>query len=100
MSWNVGGHPEAVYAGCNLVFRGLKQVMVSPRDEELPLSEDTCASGICKVIPDRAQIPEYRVKLEWDADELFHLFIDFQSGRRIEIDADSAELVGLHGEKA
>jgi hypothetical protein len=99
MTWIVGGHPAAMYSGCNLVFRGLKQVMVSPRDEELPLSEDTCVSGISKVIPDRTESPESRVKLQWDEGEFFHMFIEFQSRRWIEIDAESAELVGLHGEK-
>ena len=100
MTWSVGGHPAAMYSGCNLVFRGLKQIIVSPRDEELPLSEDTCVSGISKLIPDRAEIPEYRVKLEWDEGELFHLFIEFQSRRWIEVDAESAELIGVRGEKA
>jgi hypothetical protein len=100
MTWNVGGHPSAMYSGCNLIFRGLKQVMVTPRDEELPLSQDTCVSGISKVIPDRTQIPECRVKHQWDEDEPFHLFIGFQSRRSIEIDAESVELVGLRGEKA
>ena len=99
LTWIVGGHPSAMYSGCNLVFWGLKQVTLLPRDEESPLSEDTCVSGISKVIPDRTQIPEYRVKLEWHADERFHLLIEFQSGRSIEIDAESADLVGLRAEK-
>ena len=57
-------------------------------------------SGISKLIPDRTEIPEYRVKLEWDEGELFHLFIEFQSRRWIEVDAESAELIGVRGEKA
>jgi hypothetical protein len=70
-------------------------MIVSPRDQEFPLSEDSCVSGISKVIPDRAEIPEYRVRVQWDTGDLFHLLIRFQSGRWIEIEAESAELVGI-----
>jgi len=29
MTWIVDGHPAAMYSGCNLVFRGLKQIIIS-----------------------------------------------------------------------
>src|SRR5882762_5567533 len=29
MTWIVGRHPAAMYSGCNLVFRGLKRIIVS-----------------------------------------------------------------------
>ena len=95
MTWTAGGHPATMYSGCSLIFRGLKQLFVSPRDEELPLSEDTCVSGISKLVPNREQRSEYRVKREWDQSEPFHLFLEFQGRRGIEIDAESAELVGI-----
>ena len=95
MRWTVSGHPAAKYSGCNLVFTGLKLIIVSPRDEELPYSEDLCVSGMSKVIPELAEKPQYRRKREWSPSDPFHLFFEFQSRRSIEIDAETVELIGV-----
>lgn len=45
LTWTVSGHPAPMYSGYSVVFRGLKQMILLPRDQELPLSEDTCRFG-------------------------------------------------------
>ena len=52
MRWTAGGYSAAKYSGCELILRNLKLMIVSERDHELPLSEDTCISGISKIVPD------------------------------------------------
>jgi len=95
MRWAVDGYTAAKYSGCELVFRNLKLMIVSERDHELPLSEDTCISGISKIVPDRGIKAEYRTRHHWSADDPFHLFFQFQSQRTIEIDAETVELIGI-----
>jgi len=90
-----GLHPVSKYSGCKLVFTDLKLMMVSRRDEELPLSEDDCVSGISKVIPEPAEEPAYRMRQHWNPSDPFHLLFQFQSQRSIEIDAETVELVGV-----
>jgi len=100
MSWSVEGNPAPKYSECDLVFTGLKLLIISPRDEELPNSEDSCVSGISKVIPGTADKPDSRMRMrrEWAASDPFHLLFQFQSGRDIEIDAETVGLVGIeHG---
>lgn len=94
MRWTVSGHPAAKYSGCNLAFRDLRLMIISPRDEELPFSEDLCVSGISKIVPGHTEKPEYQTKRRWDVNEPFHLLFEFQSRRSIEINADTVELVG------
>src|SRR5438876_9553672 len=62
MSWKVKGQPAIKFRGCRLVFQGLKLMVVSPRDEELPYSEDLCVSGISKLTPDHAEDAAHRTK--------------------------------------
>jgi len=96
MRWKItGGQPAEKYSGCNLIFGDLRQLAVSARDEDLPLSEDLCISAISKIIPDQTKEPQYRTKREWHEGESFHLLFEFQSERSIEIDAETVELVGI-----
>ena len=95
MTWRVTGHPASKYLGCNLVFRGLKRMVVSPRDKELPLTEDDCVSGISKIIPNHQGNADSRINPQLDEGERFSLLFGFQSRRSIEIGAESVELVGL-----
>jgi len=96
MCWAfASGHPSSKYSGCNLVFRGLKEMIVSPRDADRPLSEDTCVSGISEIVPDRTEILEYRTRAQWGENDPFQLLFRFQSQRWIEIDAEVVELVGI-----
>jgi len=95
MKWAITGHHATKYSGCNLVFRGLKMIIVSPRDEELPYSEDTVVSGMSKIIPQASGKLELRTRVKWHADDPFHLLVEFQSRRSIEINADTVELIGI-----
>ena len=95
LRWNVSGHPSPKYSGCDLIFRNLRSVVISPRDAELPLSEDDRISGISKVVPNDAGEARYRVRNEWGADEPFRLWFEFQSQGTIEIDSETVEMVGV-----
>jgi len=97
-SGNPLGAPATIGNACHLslVFRNPSFVLVLPRNEKLPLEEETCIAGISKVIPVDATNPktaEYRVRAEWDEHENFNLLFVFQSGRSIEIGADAVELL-------
>ncbi|HEY2845107.1 MAG TPA: hypothetical protein VGJ09_15700 [Bryobacteraceae bacterium] len=94
MTWTASGHTPITYSGCRLVFSGLKLLVISARDGDLPLSEDLCVSSISKVLPEPSLEPELRMKAQWGSNEAFHLLFQFQSGRSIEIDADAVELDG------
>ncbi len=95
MKWRVGGHPSTQYSGCNLLFSGLKLMSISPRDEELPQSEDVTVAGISMVTPEINKDVAYRVRRQWNPDDLFHLAFQFQSRRSIELDAETVELIGV-----
>jgi hypothetical protein len=94
MRWALSGHPITKFSGCPLLFIGLKVMIISPRNEDLPRSEGLCISGISKLIPEPGERLEYRVKRQWHENDRFHLLFQFQSGRSIEVDADSVELIG------
>jgi hypothetical protein len=95
MSWSIEGHPSSKYLGCDLVFAGLKLLTISSRDEVFPYSEDACVSAISKVIPGTGEKAGYRVKREWAASEPFHFLFHFQSGREIEVNAETVKLLGI-----
>jgi hypothetical protein len=46
LKWRMTGQPSSQYSGCHLLFSGLKLLSISPRDEELPQSEDVTVSGV------------------------------------------------------
>ena len=94
MSWRITGHPATQFSGCNLVFIGLKLLIVSSRDEELPSSEDLCLSAISKISPGSDE-PDRRIKADWGKSDPFHLLFEFQSGRSIEVNAETVELVSV-----
>jgi hypothetical protein len=95
MKWRVGGHPSTQYSGCNLLFSGLKLMSISPRDEQLPQSEDVTIAGISMVTPEINKDVAYRVRPQWNPDDPFHLVFEFQSRRSIELDAETVELIGV-----
>jgi len=95
MTWTASGHAPIMYSGCRLVFIGLKLLVISARDGDLPLSEDLCVSSVSMVLPEPNPEPAFRMKAQWDENEVFHLLFQFQSGRSIEIDAETVELTGL-----
>ncbi len=95
LKWRISGHPSSQYSGCHLLFSGLKLMYISPRDQELPQSEDLTVSGISMVTPELTNDAAYRVKQHWNPDDRFHLIFQFQSRRSIELDAETVELIGV-----
>jgi hypothetical protein len=97
LRWDVGGddNPWGCLAnhatGCELVFRGVRFLHMEPGDNPLG-GNDTCIAGVYKSIPGETK---FRFKKTWGADETFYLVFDFISGREIEIDADTVELVAI-----
>ena len=91
---NPWGCTENRAKGCALKFKNVKWVAITARDETTPTSEDSCLSGISKVIPGRT---EHRFKAEWGDDEHFHLLLEFESGRTIEVSSDTVELERIEG---
>ena len=62
------------------------------RDDELPLTEDTCVAELFQVTPEgRDKHPRLRSLYEWTSD--FHLFFRFQGGRTIEIGSRTVQLI-------
>ncbi len=92
MTWKASGHAPIRYSGCTLVFIGLKLLIISARDSDPPLSEDLCVSSVSMVLPEPNPEPAFRMKAQWNSNEEFHLLFQFQSGRSIEIDAETVEL--------
>ena len=94
MSWRISSHPSNKFSGCQLVFKNLRMLIITPRDEGLPRTEDLCVAGISRVIPNGGDKPEHRIR-QSVPDDHFNLLFQFQSGRSIEIDAETVELVGI-----
>jgi hypothetical protein len=82
------------FIGMELHFHNLLFLNVSSRDQELPLSEDTCVSEILKVDPN-AQNMELYLRAVLDFSQTFRLAFMFQSGRVIEIESEIVQLVPL-----
>src|SRR5260370_38290435 len=72
MKWRVSGAPSTTFAGCELSFVGLKLLIISARDEDLPYSEDLTISAISKGTPGSAEKPEDRVIRERNSSDPFH----------------------------
>ncbi len=100
LSWQVDPARYAA-SGFSLVFSEVDLFEVTPRDEEMPIGEDTCLSSV-------AEIPASEVTSEWkaqgflavfnpggtlpDADE-YHLYFVFRSGQTVRIGCQTAEFV-------
>jgi|SRR5579859_5157108 len=80
------------FSGVNLLFKGLYFLEIGPRDDELPLTEDTCVAEMFQVTPlGRDKDPRLRALTEWSGD--FHLFFRFRGSRTIEIGSRTVELI-------
>jgi len=80
----------------SLLFKNLQFLHVAARDGNLPLTEDTCVSEVLKVDPAIEHVePHMRTRRDWEPSDSFRLIFRFQSGRLIEIGAESVELVFL-----
>ena len=98
MRWSVPPKPnpwgciQNKFKGMELVFRDLMFLHVGPRDEELPMTEDGCVAGILKVDPSIQHAEPY-MRQVLHPDDSYRLAFLFQSGRVIEIESITVELV-------
>jgi hypothetical protein len=83
-------------SGFQLVFRGLRRLEVTGGDASMPTSEQRSVAGISRVVPTLNEPAKYRVRNEWPEGTPFNLWITFQGGLSIEIDAEEAEFESLH----
>jgi hypothetical protein len=81
--------------GCVLRFTEVRFLKIL-QAEEKNTNEDDCIASISQVTAEESATSdpaEFRMKREWKANEDFGLLIELQSGRTIEIHAQSAELI-------
>lgn len=94
MTWTFSS--DVKFSSCRLVFRGITFLLFLPSNGVVPLTEDTCVSGIFRVTVQNVLLPspfQYRVKDTWREGEIFNLVFLLQSGRSIEIGAETTELL-------
>ena len=87
---NPWGSVNNHFAGCTLRFQNVSALTISPRRPDALAEDDACMSGVSKVLPES---DEYRHLDTWPPHRAFHLRFEFESGRTIEIAAESAELI-------
>jgi len=88
---NPWGCYENKFTGMELHFKNLLFLLVGPRDEEMPMSEDSCVSAVLMVNPTIKRDDPYMRQVQ-EITNSFRLVFQFQSRRVIEIES---EIVGL-----
>jgi len=88
---NPWGCYENKFSGMTLRFKKLQLLHLGGRDKGLPLTEDSCLSGVLKVDRTLGGVEPYMPILE--PSDFFRLVFQFQSGRVIEIESETVELV-------
>jgi hypothetical protein len=91
---NPWGSVENKFSGVELRFEKLMFLNVGPRDEEMPMSEDTCMSRVLRVDPNIVHEQPYMRQVQ-DLRDSFRLAFSFQSARVIEIESDIVKLVPI-----
>jgi hypothetical protein len=89
---NPWGCYENKFAGMELHFKNLLFRRIGPRDEEMPMSEDSCVSAVLMVDPAIEHDDPYMRQVQEITDS-FRLVFQFQSGRVIEVESETVELV-------
>jgi|SRR5208282_3155920 len=93
---NPWGCQENTFSGMRLYFGDLQLLRVSPRDPEMPFTEDDCVSHILKVDPEiQDDDPFMRTRNIWGSDDRFRLVFLFQSARVIELESKTVELIPI-----
>lgn len=93
---NPWGSPENRSSGMNLYFDDLQFLKISPRDPDMPFTEDACVSQILRVDPNiQHNEPHMRTRNLWPLGDSFRLVFQFQSGRTIEIESETVELIPI-----
>lgn len=88
---NPWGCRENTFIGMELHFKNLLFLNIGPRDDGMPISEDSCVSAIMMTSPLTNSDP-YLPQAQKGADDC-RLVFEFQSGRRIEIESEIVELL-------
>ena len=94
---NPWGDEQNRAKGCCVRFTEVSLLRIHQSDPQ-NTNEDDCVSGISMIDTndwDLLKPVEFRMKREWKAGEDFGLLFILQSGRSIEIQARSAELLAL-----
>ncbi len=103
LTWNVRQIDNAwsdrtnTATGCLLRFNNVNRLKVMQSDDE-STCEDQCVSSISKIDTrehPRSEPLEFRMRREWHSNDEFGLLIVLQSGRTIEIQAESVDLIAL-----
>lgn len=100
MRWGVptGSNPwgcdENKFTGMELHFKNLLFLSVGPRDEEMPISEDSCVLAVLMVNPAIEHDDLYMRQVQ-EITKSFRLAFQFQSRRVIEIESEIVELVPI-----
>lgn len=76
-----------------MLFRGLRLLLITGGDKDLPTDEAVCLHSIWKVDPDRREVP--RTRMHWSPNDPFNLLFHFQNGRDIEVSSDTVELISF-----
>ena len=98
MRWSVpsGSNPwgcyENKFTGMELHFKNLPFLLVGPRDEGMPKSEDSCVSAVLIVNPTIEHDDPYMRQVQ-ELTNAFRLVFQFQSRRVIEIESETVGLV-------
>jgi hypothetical protein len=74
-----------------LEFRGVSRFAASPRDPEMPYTEDTCLHAVTFTPPDYAS--DFESEFEFFRSDSEHITFMFQSGFGLKIWAEEAELI-------
>jgi hypothetical protein len=93
---NPWGRPGNNSSGMKLYFDDLLLLKIGPRDPDMPFTEDGCVPQILKVDPSiQHDDPFMRTRKNWAPGDSFRLAFLFQSGRVIEIESETVELIPI-----
>jgi hypothetical protein len=82
--------------GCILKFRKIRLFSMHRPETVVTLTDNTCLSGLSKVIPNTTN---GRLRRQWQDDEPFNLLFEFLGGQTIEIQSEMAELEAVERKK-
>lgn len=72
-----------------ILFRGIELLEITPRDNDMPKTEDICLSSVSRVLPNE----KFARKPDTIEGQEFHLLFKFQSKLTIRVGANVAEFV-------
>jgi hypothetical protein len=91
---NPWGSPGNRARGCRLVFEGVVSLRMTDLDPGAPAQDDAVVADVSRVVPGEAA---YSWIEKGGEPDIFRLLFRFQSGRKIEVDAERARLEPIEG---